>query len=205
MSNTFFCHPQALVETRDIGEGCRVWAFAHVMDGARIGRDCNICDNVFVETGVEIGDRVTVKNNVFVCKGVVLNDDVFVGPGAVFTNDRFPRSARMPAIVAEKRTESDWLERTVINRGVSVGANATVLCGIEVGEYAMIGAGAIVRDDVSQFACVVGCPARRVGYVCICGHRLSFDKSVGRCCQCKRVYELRRCGDAETCRLRSEE
>lgn len=152
---TFFVHPQGLCESKSVGEGSRVWAFAHVLPGARLGRECNVCEGVFVENDVVVGDRVTLKNGVQLWDGVRLEDDVFVGPNATFTNDRFPRSRRKPP---------EFL-RTVVERGASIGANATVLPGITIGRGAMVGAGAVVVRDVPRFAIVVGNPARIVGYV----------------------------------------
>ena len=150
-----FIHPQALVETAHVGAGTRVWAFAHLLPGAIIGRDCNICDGVFIEGDVVVGDRVTVKCGVQLWNGVTLEDDAFVGPNATFTNDPFPRSRQYPA---------DF-PRTVVRRGASIGANATLLPGIVVGERAMVGAGAVVTRDVPPRAIVVGNPARVVGHV----------------------------------------
>jgi acetyltransferase-like isoleucine patch superfamily enzyme len=155
MSQRYFAHPKAIVESTAIGDGTRVWAFAHVLSGAVIGRDCNICDHVFVENDVVIGDRVTVKSGVQIWDGVRLEDDVFVGPNATFTNDPFPRSRRRPADFA----------RTLIRAGASVGANATVLPGLTVGPNAMIGAGAVVMHDVPANAIVIGNPAFIKGYV----------------------------------------
>jgi acetyltransferase-like isoleucine patch superfamily enzyme/dTDP-4-dehydrorhamnose 3,5-epimerase-like enzyme len=131
-----------------------VWAFAHVLEGAQIGRDCNICDGVFIEGDVVVGDRVTVKCGVQLWDGVRLEDDVFVGPNATFTNDPFPRSRKRP----------DSYARTIVKRGASIGANATVLPGLTVGSHAMIGAGAVVTSSVPSHAIVLGNPARIVGY-----------------------------------------
>lgn len=150
-----FIHPHALVESASIGAGTRVWAFAHVLPGAVIGRDCNICDGVFIEGDVVVGDRVTVKCGVQLWDGVRLEDDAFVGPNATFTNDPFPRSRRYPASFPQ----------TVVKRGASIGANATLLPGVTVGERAMVGAGAVVTRDVPPGAIVVGNPARIVGEV----------------------------------------
>jgi acetyltransferase-like isoleucine patch superfamily enzyme/dTDP-4-dehydrorhamnose 3,5-epimerase-like enzyme len=150
-----FVHERGLCESRDVGAGTRIWAFAHVLAGARVGADCNICDGVFVEDGAVIGDRVTVKCGVQVWKGVQLEDDVFVGPNATFTNDPHPRSRQ-------------WLAehpRTVVRRGASIGANATILPGLEIGMGAMVGAGAVVTRSVPPNAVVVGNPARISGYV----------------------------------------
>lgn len=154
MSREPFVHPQALVESSHIGAGTRVWAFAHVLPGARVGRDCNLCDGVFVENDVVVGDRVTVKCGVQLWDGVRLHDDVFVGPNATFTNDLRPRSKRRP----EKFLE------TVVEEGASIGANATILPGVRIGQFAMVGAGAVVTKDVPPHARVVGNPARIVGY-----------------------------------------
>ena len=150
-----FVHPQALCESPHVGEGTRVWAFAHVLPGARIGRDCNLCDGVFVENDVIVGDRVTVKCGVQLWDGVRLHDDVFVGPNATFANDRFPRSRQRPERFLE----------TVVERGASIGANATLLPGITIGAGAMVGAGAVVTRSVPPNAIVVGNPARISGYV----------------------------------------
>jgi len=151
----FFAHPAAIVESSKIGRGTRIWAFAHVLAGADVGAECNICDHVFIENEVVIGDRVTVKCGVQLWNGVTIEDDVFVGPNATFTNDRFPRSKRYP----------DSASRTVVCKGASVGANATILPGIRIGKLAMVGAGAVVTRDVPDHAIVVGNPARIEGYV----------------------------------------
>ena len=146
----YFRHPQALVESDRVGGGTRIWAFAHVLPGAVIGRDCNICDHVFIENDVVVGDRVTVKCGVQLWDGVTLEDDVFVGPNATFTNDRFPRSKQYP----------ERFPRTVIRAGASIGANATILPGIEIGQGAMVGAGAVVTRNVPPGVVVTGSPAR---------------------------------------------
>lgn len=149
-----FIHEQALCESDTIGARTRIWAFAHVLEGAHIGEDCNICDGAFVEGEVVVGDRVTVKSGVQLWNGVVLEDDVFVGPNATFTNDRFPRSRQ-------------WLEtnpKTIVRAGASVGANATILPGLEIGLGAMVGAGAVVTRSVPPHAVVTGNPARITGY-----------------------------------------
>ena len=150
-----FVHPQGLCESTDIGNGTRVWAFAHVLPGARIGADCNICDHVFVENDVVVGDRVTVKCGVQLWDGVRLADDVFVGPNVTFTNDPFPRSKAYP----------EAFPQTFVGPGASLGANCTVLPGLTIGRRAMVGAGAVVTKDVPPNAIVVGNPARIVGYV----------------------------------------
>ena len=151
----YFAHPTAIVESRQVGPGTRVWAFAHVLPGAVIGRDCNICDHVFVENDVRVGDRVTVKCGVQLWDGLRLEDDVFVGPNATFTNDPFPRSRLRP----------DRFAQTIVLAGASIGANATILPGITIGRNAMVGAGAVVTFDVPANAIVAGNPAQIQGYV----------------------------------------
>lgn len=148
-------HPQALCETKNIGTGTRIWAFAHLLPNCRVGADCNICDGVFIENDVVIGDRVTIKCGVQLWDGIRLEDDVFIGPNATFSNDPFPRSRKRPA---------KFLTTTVC-RGASIGANATLLPGIKIGEEALVGAGAVVTSDVPPRAIVVGNPARITGYV----------------------------------------
>src|SRR5262245_28042653 len=147
-------HPLSLCETREVGKGTRIWPFAHVLAGARLGEDCNICDHVFIEGDVVVGNRVTLKSGVQLWNGVRLGDDVFIGPNATFTNDRFPRS----------KTRPESFETTIVERGASIGANATILPGIKIGQNAMIGAGAVVTRNVPANAVVVGNPAKIVGY-----------------------------------------
>ncbi len=151
----FFVHPNAICESKHIGPSTRIWAFAHILPEARIGRECNICDNVFIENDVVIGDRVTIKNGVQLWDGVELEDDVFIGPNATFTNDRFPRSKQYPETFA----------RTLVQKGASIGANATILPGTTIGQQAMIGAGAVVTQSVPPNAIVAGNPSRIIGYV----------------------------------------
>ena len=149
-----FVHENALLESEQVGDGTRVWAFAHVLPGARIGADCNICDHTFIENDVVIGDRVTLKPGVQLWDGIRIEDDVFVGPNATFTNDPAPRS----------RQYLDEHPLTVVRRGASIGANATILPGLTIGQYAMVGAGAVVTRSVPPYAVVVGNPARIVRY-----------------------------------------
>lgn len=151
----FFSHPNAIVESGNIGKDTRIWAFAHVLPNAIIGTDCNVCDHVFIENDVVVGDRVTIKSGVQLWDGITLEDDVFIGPNATFTNDPFPRSKQYPKSFS----------RTVIRKGASIGANATILPGLTIGQYAMVGAGTVVTKDVPPFAIVVGNPARITGYV----------------------------------------
>jgi UDP-2-acetamido-3-amino-2,3-dideoxy-glucuronate N-acetyltransferase len=152
---TLFVHPNALCESSEVGARTRIWAFAHVLAGARIGADCNICDHVFIENDVIIGDRVTIKSGVQVWDGVRLEDDVFIGPNATFTNDRFPRSKHPP----------QQFTPTLVCEHASIGANATILPGITIGRDAMVGAGAVVTRSVPPAAIVAGNPARIIGYV----------------------------------------
>jgi acetyltransferase-like isoleucine patch superfamily enzyme len=161
---TVFVHPHALCESDAVGARTRIWAFAHVMPGAVIGADCNVGDHAFVESGCRVGDRVIVKNHALLWDRVTIEDEVFVGPNAVFTNDPNPN-------VAFKNPPERFLP-TLVRRGAAIGANATLVCGITVGEQAFIGAGAVVVRDVPAHAVVVGNPARRIGWVCTCRARL---------------------------------
>jgi acetyltransferase-like isoleucine patch superfamily enzyme len=191
-----YFHPAALVEAEDVGDGTRIWAFAHVMRGARIGNNCNLGDHTFVEAGAAIGNNVTLKNNVCVWMGVTLGDDVFVGPNAMFTNDRYPRSPRMREAAARYESPNRWLLPTVIERGVSIGANATILPGLRLGRYSMVAAGALVTANVPPFALVVGAPARVVGHVCRCGQKLTANYLTAICDACGETPQMR-CGQLE--------
>jgi UDP-2-acetamido-3-amino-2,3-dideoxy-glucuronate N-acetyltransferase len=150
----YFVHAQGICESSSVGKNTRVWAFSHVLPGAILGSECNICDHVFIENDVILGNRVTVKCGVQLWDGITLEDDVFIGPNATFTNDPFPRSKQYP----------EQFPRTVICQGASIGANATILPGLTIGQHAMIGAGAVVTRSVPANAIVVGNPARIVGY-----------------------------------------
>jgi acetyltransferase-like isoleucine patch superfamily enzyme/dTDP-4-dehydrorhamnose 3,5-epimerase-like enzyme len=150
----YFKHPTALVESHYIGEKTRIWAYAHVLPRAKIGEDCNICDHTFIENDVVIGSRVTVKCGVQIWDGIVVEDDVFIGPNATFTNDPFPRSKKY----------LKKFEKTVVRKGASIGANATILPGVEIGQFSMVRAGAVVTKDVPPHAIVAGNPARITGY-----------------------------------------
>ena len=168
-----------------------MWAFAHVMEGAIIGRNCNLGDHVFIEGGARLGDRVTVKNGAMIWEGVTVEDDVFIGPGVIFTNDRYPRSPRMPEVEARYRRKGNWLTSTHISRGASIGAGAIIVCGITVGSFAGVGAGAVVTHDVTDQRLVLGHPARPTGWLCTCG--LPLDDNLS-CTECGRRYNL--CGEA---------
>jgi UDP-2-acetamido-3-amino-2,3-dideoxy-glucuronate N-acetyltransferase len=153
--NTYFAHEKALVESQKVGAGTRVWAFAHILPGAVIGEDCNICDGVFVENDVVVGERVTVKCGVQLWDGTRVGNDVFIGPNATLTNDKFPRSKIYP----------DQFPQIVLEDNCSIGANATILPGIRIGKFAMVGAGAVVTRDVPPNTVVAGNPARIISYI----------------------------------------
>jgi acetyltransferase-like isoleucine patch superfamily enzyme len=183
-----FIHPTALVESDKIGEGTRVWAFAHIMKGARIGKGCNICDHCFVEGKVILGDRVTLKNGVAVWEGVTIDDDAFIGPNAVLTNELEPRGSRITLYRSGKVKFRPT--RTRIGKGASVGANATIVCGVKLGDHALVGAGSVVTRDVPPYAVVYGVPARLHGHICSCGERIVSAKT----CQCGRSYRFSKKG-----------
>lgn len=173
-----FVHPNGICDSEDVGQGTRVWAFAHVMRGAKVGRDCNIGEGCFVENGAVLGNRVTVKNGVSVWDRVVVGDHCFLGPHCVFTNDRAPRSH------PDYRTGPAGWESTVLREGATIGANATLLCGITLGAWSFVAAGAVVTRDVGNHAMVAGNPARQIGWVCHCGRRLPESLR----CTCGRAY-----------------
>ena len=185
----FKAHEMAIVETNAVGQGTRVWAFSHIMAGAVIGRDCNIGEHVFVENGAVVGDRVTVKNGVHVWEGVTLENDVFVGPNVAFTNDRHPRSPRSKA-AGDRYKSHGWLEKTAVGEGAAIGANATIMCGIKIGKYAVIGAGSVVTESVPPFTVVVGVPALFHGYVCACGRPLGKVAAATKCLNCGISYSF---------------
>ena len=175
-------HESAYVdEPCEIGAGTVIWHFTHVMVNSRMGKNCRIGQNVVISPEVVPGDNVKVQNNVSLYTGVILEDDVFCGPSMVFTNIINPRSQIV------RRNE---YQRTIVRRGASLGANSTILCGIEIGRYAFIAAGAVVTRDVSEYALMVGVPARRVGWACRCGDRLPDSRSDGRitCGACSNEY-----------------
>lgn len=167
-----YVHPTAEVsEQASIGDGTKIWNLAQVREDSRIGEDCIISKNVYIDTKVVIGNRVKIQNNVNVYHGVVVEDDVFLGPSMTFTNDMFPRAFN-----------SDWkITDTLVKHGASIGANATVVCGNTIGEYALVGSGSVVTKDVPAHALVVGNPARQIGWVCKCGHKLNADNKCGEC------------------------
>jgi UDP-2-acetamido-3-amino-2,3-dideoxy-glucuronate N-acetyltransferase len=172
-------HASAEVHTSQIGDGTSVWQYSVIMKGARIGRNCNINCHVFIEDDVIIGDNVTVKSGVQLWNGIYLEDDVFVGPNVTFTNDLFPRSKRYPKVFSN----------TIVRKGASIGANATILAEIIIGQYAMIGAGSVVTKSIPDNTIWFGNPAVFRGYACMCGHKLGTDFV---CMECGRKYSLRK-------------
>lgn len=176
-----FIHSTSIVdEGAQIGEGTKIWHFSHIASRAQIGKDCTLGQNVFVAARVRIGNHVKIQNNVSIYEGVELEDEVFCGPSCVFTNVKTPRS-EFP-----RNTANDY-RTTKVERGATIGANATVVCGITIGRYALIGAGAVVARNVPPYAVMAGVPARRVGWACECG--IPLGKFL-QCQECKRAYEL---------------
>jgi len=189
---SYFAHPTAIVESDDIGEGTRIWHFAHVRKGSKIGKSCNVGNSVYVDIGAEIGDNVKIQNFVSVYRGVKIEDDVFVGPSVTFTNDLYPR-----AFVWDE----EHVVPTRVCRGASIGANSTIICGATIGEYAMVGAGSVVTRDVPAFALVLGNPAKIRTCICYCGRGLRNvieERGAGKlykCDACGREVEIK-WGDA---------
>src|SRR3954468_17903542 len=178
----FFAHESSYIDDGAvIGKGTKIWHFCHVMAGAVIGESCNLGQNVVVMPGTRLGSNVKVQNNVSIYEGVELEDDVFCGPSCVFTNVTNPRSH------VSRKSE---YRRTLVKRGSSIGANATIVCGVTLGEYAFVGAGAVITRDVAPYALMAGVPAKRIGWMCQCGERLP-DGGAGTCKACGTTYERR--------------
>jgi len=186
-SSNVFIHSRAIVESDQIGKGTRIWASVHVLKGAVIGENCNIGDGAFIEGGAKIGNNVTIKNQCLIWEGVTIADNVFIGPNVVFTNDPWPRSPRLEQ-VKERYATKQWLSPTRVAEGVSLGASVTVMCGITIGEYATVGIGSVVTRDVPAHALVYGAPARVMGAVCRCGHKLQFQQQHATCGTCGHRY-----------------
>jgi UDP-2-acetamido-3-amino-2,3-dideoxy-glucuronate N-acetyltransferase len=184
MEQDFFAHDSAVIdEGCQIGKGTKIWHFSHIMSGCVIGESCNIGQNVVISPQVILGKNCKVQNNVSVYTGVICKDDVFLGPSCVFTNVINPRSA-----VARK----DEYRPTILGKGASIGANATIVCGHNIGEFALIGAGSVVTKDLPSYALVVGNPARQIGWVSEYGHRLEFDENgIASCPETNQLYELK--------------
>ncbi len=179
----YFAHETALIdEGCDIDEGTKIWQFSHVMPNCKIGKNCNIGQNVVVSPEVTLGQNVKVQNNVSIYTGVICEDDVFLGPSMVFTNVINPRSA------VNRKSE---YKRTLVKKGASIGANATIVCGNDIGKFAFIGAGSVVIKEIPDYALVVGNPSRQIGWVSEYGHRLEFDeKGFATCKETGQVYQL---------------
>ncbi len=181
--NDYFVHETAVIdEGAQIGAGTKIWHFTHIMPNCKIGEKCNLGQNVVISPDVVLGNNVKVQNNVSVYTGVICEDDVFLGPSMVFTNVINPRSA------VNRR---DQYLKTYVRKGASIGANATIVCGHDIGEYAFIGAGAVVTKEVPPYALVVGNPARQLGWISKFGHRLEFnDENIAICPESKEKYKL---------------
>lgn len=175
----YFVHESSYVDDNvNIGDGTKIWHFSHILSGASIGKDCSFGQNVNIGNNAIVGDRVKVQNNVSIYEGVIIEDDVFCGPSMVFTNDHNPRPLYSKG--------SEAYLKTIVRRGASIGANATIVCGNEIGKWALVAAGAVVTKDVKPYALVAGVPARQIGWVCECGQNLSEDLI---CHSCGRKYQ----------------
>lgn len=178
----YFVHSSSYIdENCEIGEETKIWHFSHIMKDCKIGRNCNIGQNVVVSPGVVLGDGCKVQNNVSIYTGVVCEDGVFLGPSCVFTNVINPRA------FIERKTE---YRKTTVKKGASIGANATIVCGHDIGRYALVGAGSVVTKDVPDYALVYGCPAEIRGWVCQCGERLRFPRDRAVCPACGKKYQM---------------
>ena len=183
MSENYYAHPTAVIdEGCSIGKGTKIWHFSHIMGGCIIGESCNIGQNVVISPQVVLGQNVKVQNNVSIYTGVICEDDVFLGPSMVFTNIVNPRSAVI---------RRDQYVRTLVEKGATIGANATIICGNNIGRYSLIGAGAVVTKNVPAYALVIGNPARQTGWVSEFGHKLAFSKEgFAECPESKEKYQL---------------
>ncbi len=181
--NSFFVHPSAIIdEGAQIGSGTRIWHFCHLMSTCKLGENCILGQNVYIDSNVIVGNGVKIQNNVSVYNGVIIEDDVFLGPSMVFTNVINPRS------FIERKSE---FKKTIVQKGATIGANATIICGIEIGKYAMIGAGSVVTKSVADFALMMGNPAKQTGWVSMAGLKLKFDSdNRAKCPQTGDIYTL---------------
>jgi UDP-2-acetamido-3-amino-2,3-dideoxy-glucuronate N-acetyltransferase len=183
-TNKYFIHETSFVDDNvSIGDGTKIWHFSHILSRSKIGKNCIIGQNVAIGPDVVIGNKCKVQNNVSIYKGVMLEDGVFCGPSSVFTNVYNPR-----AFVERKH---EYME-TLVKKGATIGANSTIVCGVTIGKYALIGAGAVVKRDVSDYAVMAGVPAKQIGWACICGVPLKFNKDKAACKNCKSTYTLKR-------------
>src|SRR5579863_1298012 len=191
-TTNYFAHPTAVIDDGcEIGDGTKIWHFTHIMSNAKIGERCNLGQNVMVASGVIVGNNVKVQNNVSIYTGVILEDDVFCGPSMVFTNVINPRSHII------RRHE---YKPTLVKRGATLGANSTVICGVTVGLYAFVAAGAVVTRNVPDYALMAGVPARQIAWVCYCGIRLQASNGLATCNECHRGYRI----DQTCCEIPSE-
>jgi UDP-2-acetamido-3-amino-2,3-dideoxy-glucuronate N-acetyltransferase len=182
MSPDYFVHETSVIdEGAEIGKDTKIWHFSHISSGAVIGERCNMGQNVFVGKGVRVGSNVKIQNNVSVYAGVTLEDDVFCGPSMVFTNVKTPRSA------FPRNSTEDFLP-TLVKRGASIGANATVVCGVTIGEFGFVAAGSVVTKDVAPYAIIAGVPGKQIGWACECGIPLKFVENTATCSECGRIY-----------------
>lgn len=175
----YFVHEKAIVDTSNIGDKTRIWAFTHILKGAVVGDNCNICEHVYIEDYVILGNDVTVKCGVYIWEGVYVEDKVFIGPCVTFTNDKHPRSKEYP----------DEFLKTIIKKGATLGANSSIMCGITIGKWATIGMGTVVLKDVKPYEVVVGNPGKVIGYNCECGKRLNFNSIDNSICECGLEYK----------------
>lgn len=184
MATNYFAHETAVIDDNcSIGNGTKIWHFSHIMPNCIIGNKCNIGQNVVVSPRVVLGNNVKVQNNVSIYTGVICEDDVFLGPSMVFTNVINPRSAVI---------RKDEYQKTIVKKGASIGANATIICGNDIGEYSLIGAGSVVTKEVLPYALVVGNPSKQIGWISEYGHRLTFDaKGIAICPESNEKYELK--------------
>jgi len=189
MEKKFFAHPTSVIdEPAEIGENTQIWHFSHIMSGAKIGAGCNIGQNVFIGSGAVLGNNIKVQNNVSIFDSVILEDGVFCGPSMVFTNVFNPRS-----FISRKKE----FRKTLVKKGATIGANATVVCGYTIGRYAFIGAGSVVTKDVPDYALVYGNPGRVRGWMCQCASEIVFRSGKGLCNACGRHYRKDRAGVRE--------